>query len=263
MLIDSHCHLDRLNLSPYHGDLSQALQAAQARGVERFLCIGIGHNNIQQVIDIAEKHPNIYATVGLHPLEFNEAGCLASTEIADWLKTQAQNPLVVGIGETGLDYYYSKASIKEQQESFAIHLEVAKALSKPVVVHTRDAREDTLALIREHGCSRNAGVLHCFTETLEMAKAALDLNYYISFSGIITFKNASELREVVKWVPLDRLLVETDAPYLAPTPYRGRPNEPKNVVEVAKCVAELKGISFEAICEQTGLNFSSLFGVGL
>jgi len=260
-LVDSHCHLDRLNLIPYHGDLSLALQAAVARGVEQFLCIGIGHNNFPQVIDIARKYNNVYATAGLHPLEFNEPGYLPSTDIADWLKQSASDPRVVGIGETGLDYHYSKASIEAQQESFAIHLEVAKTLSKPVVVHTREAREDTLSLIKAHGCQRSRGVLHCFTESLEMAKAALELNYYISFSGIITFKNASDLREVVKWVPLDRLLVETDSPYLAPIPYRGRPNEPKNVLEVARCVAELKGVSLESVCEQTGANFSSLFGL--
>ncbi len=263
MLIDSHCHLDRLNLTPYNDDLSQALQAAMARGVEKFLCISIGHQNFQQVIDISKKYSNVYATAGLHPLEFNEAGCLQSADIAAWLKQSASDPRVIGIGETGLDYYYSKASMEAQQESFAIHLQVAKALSKPVIVHTRDAREDTLALIRAHGYEKSAGVLHCFTESWEMAKAALDLNYYISFSGIITFRNALELREVVKRVPLNRLLVETDSPYLAPVPFRGRPNEPKNVVEVAQCVAELKGIRFEEVCEQTGLNFLSLFGVDL
>jgi len=168
---------------------------------------------------------------------------------------------VVAIGETGLDYHYSRESIATQQESFATHLQVAKELSKPVVVHTRDAQKDTLDLIRSHGCLNSAGVLHCFTESWEMAKAALDLNYYISFSGIITFKNASTLREIVKKVPLDRLLVETDSPYLAPIPYRGRPNEPKNVIEVAQCVAELRGIGFDAICEQTSMNFLSLFRI--
>jgi TatD DNase family protein len=261
MLIDSHCHLDRLNLTAYQGDLSAALRAANERGVEKFLCIAIGHHNFQQVIDIARKYKNIYATAGLHPLEFNEAGCLQSTDIPRWLAEMAHDPLVVGIGETGLDYYYSKDSILAQQESFAIHLTVAKELSKPVVVHTREARQDTLDLIRKHGCLESAGVLHCFTESWGMAKAALDLNYYISFSGIITFKNASELRDIVKKVPLDRLLVETDSPYLAPVPYRGKPNEPKNVFEVAQCVAELKGLDFAVVCEQTSLNFSNLFKV--
>jgi TatD DNase family protein len=261
MLIDSHCHLDRLNLTAYNGDLSAALSAARDRGVGKFLCIGISHHNFNQIIDIAKQHTDIYATAGLHPLEFNESGCLKSVEIRQWLMNMALDPLVVGIGETGLDYHYSKESVQAQQLSFAIHLEVARELSKPVIVHTRDARKDTLDLIRTHGCLESAGVLHCFTESWEMAKAALDLNYYISFSGIITFKNASELRDIVKRVPLDRLLVETDSPYLAPVPYRGRPNEPKNVLEVAQCVADLKGLGFDAICEQTSRNFSSLFNI--
>ena len=258
-LVDSHCHLDRLDLTPYHGDLSRALQAAMNRGVEQFLCIGIGHRNFQQVIDIARKYSNVYATAGLHPLEFNESGSLPSSDIESWLRQAATDPEVVGIGETGLDYHYSRVSAAAQRESFAIHLEVARNLGKPVVVHTREAQEDTLSLIKNHKSQK--GVLHCFTESMEMARAALNLGYYISFSGIITFKNAANLREVASWVPLDRLLVETDSPYLAPIPYRGKPNEPKNVLEVARCVAELKGLSLEAICEQTGANFSSLFGI--
>jgi TatD DNase family protein len=182
-------------------------------------------------------------------------------QIASWLSEVAANPQVVGIGETGLDYYYSTASIGQQQESFVIHLEVAKSLGKPVIVHSRDARQDTLALIREHGCRKHVGVLHCFTEDWAMASAALDMGYFISFSGIITFKNANDLREVVKKVPLDRLLVETDSPYLAPIPFRGKPNEPKNVVEVARCVAELKQVPYEMICEQTSRNFANLFAI--
>lgn len=261
MLIDSHCHLDRLNLTGYGGDLSAALQAAMARGVSKFLCIGIGHHNFEDVINIARSNQNIYATAGLHPLEFNEAGCLPSTDIRQWLLGAARDPRVIGIGETGLDYHYSTVSMSAQQESFTIHLEVARELSKPVVVHTREAREDTLSLIRAHGCPQSAGVLHCFTENWEMARQALDLGYYISFSGIITFKNAEELRDVVRKVPLDRMLVETDSPYLAPVPYRGRPNEPKNVFEVAQCVASLKGLAFERVCEQTSANFLSLFKV--
>jgi TatD DNase family protein len=261
MLIDSHCHLDRLNLAPYGGDLSGALHTARARGVGTMLCIGINHNNFGQVFDIAESHQDIYATAGLHPLEFNEPAHLPIDQIESWLRQSAGHPKVIGIGETGLDYYYSKASIDQQKESFAIHLEVAKSLAKPVIVHSREAREDTLALIRDHGCRESAGVLHCFTESWDMAKVALDLGYYISFSGIITFKNAGELREVVKKVPLDRLLVETDSPYLAPLPFRGKPNEPKNVVEVAQCVAEVKEIPFERVCEQTSLNFLALFRI--
>jgi TatD DNase family protein len=261
MLIDSHCHLDRLDLSPYGGNLSGALQAAHERGVGLLLCIGISQDNFGQVFDIASNYHHVYATAGLHPLEFNEPDHLPVDKIASWLRRVAGHPLVLGIGETGLDYYYSKVSIDQQRESFAIHLKVAKDLAKPVVVHSRDAREDTLALVHEHGCRESAGVLHCFTENWDMAKAALDMGYYISFSGIITFKNAAELRQVVKRVPMDRLLVETDSPYLAPIPFRGKPNEPKNVVEVARCVAELKQIPFEQVCEQTSRNFLTLFRI--
>src|SRR5690606_14761809 len=166
---------------------------------------------------------------------------------------------VVAIGETGLDYYYSQDRKAAQQESFRVHLQAAAQLRKPVIVHTRDAREDTLALIREAGDSEVGGVLHCFTESWEMARAALDLNYCISFSGIITFKNAEELREVVRRVPLDRLLVETDSPYLAPVPYRGKKNEPKYVREVAQCVADLKGLPLEELARITTANFDGLF----
>ena len=171
----------------------------------------------------------------------------------------ANRPEVIAIGETGLDYYYSKDNSAAQQQSFRTHLQAAARLRKPVIVHSRDAREDTLAIIREAGDSEVGGVLHCFTESWEMARQALDLNYYISFSGIITFKNAEDLRAVVRQVPLDRLLVETDSPYLAPIPFRGKPNEPKYTREVAECVAALKGLSLEQIAEQTSANFDRLF----
>lgn len=272
MLIDSHCHLDRLNLKPYDGQLDLALQAARDRGVERFLCIAIDMNNCQQVVDIANHYSDVYATVGLHPMEFNKpaenstpssASVIESlpSNLEKWLIEQAAQPKVIGIGETGLDYYYSKENIKEQIKSFENHLTAAKSLKKPVIVHTREAREDTINAIKQHGCQETGGVLHCFTESWEMAKAGLDLNYFISFSGIITFKNAQELRDVVKQVPMERILVETDSPYLAPIPFRGKSNEPKNVVEVAHCVAEIKGLSYEAVCEATGQNFNRLFAL--
>lgn len=171
----------------------------------------------------------------------------------------AANPEVIAIGETGLDYHYSADSAPLQQQSFRHHLELSKTLSKPVVVHTREAREDTLAIIRESGDPSIGGVLHCFTENWDMARQALALNYYISFSGIVTFKNAGELREVAMQVPLDRLLIETDAPYLAPVPYRGKKNEPKYVVEVAQCIADLRGLEIERLAEITAQNFDNLF----
>jgi len=268
MLIDSHCHLDRLDLSSYEGSLARALDAARQRGVGGFLCIGIGRKNASQVIEISEKFYDVYATVGLHPLEFsasefNEREILEEAGIRDWLRVAGQHPKVLAIGETGLDYYYSRDDLEAQKNSFIAHLEIAKELGKPVIVHTRDAGEDTLRLIRDHGCPVKVGVLHCFTETWEVAKVALDLGYYISFSGIITFKNADNLRKIAAKIPENRLLVETDAPYLAPVPYRGKRNEPQYVKEVADCLAELRGVSFQHLCESTSENFSRLFGVSL
>lgn len=254
MFVDSHCHLDRLDLSSYDGDLAGVVDAANQRGVMRMLCIGIDLGNAQTVVDIANKYPGIYASVGVHPLDIGDSLAAEQT-----LRALANQPKVVAIGETGLDYYYSKDNAKLQQQSFHLHLELAAQLKKPVVVHTRDAREDTLAIIRESGDLETAGVMHCFTESWEMAKAALDMNYYISFSGIVTFKNAGDLRDVAKKVPLDKLLIETDSPYLAPVPYRGKKNEPKYVVEVAACVADLKGLSVDELARITSDNFDRLF----
>ena len=254
MLIDSHCHLDRLDLSPYDGDLDAALEAARERGVQRMLCIGIDRGNAQTVIDIAAKHEDIYASVGIHPLDLAD-----DIEATDALVELADHSRVIAIGETGLDYYYSEDNKAAQQVSFRNHLRAAAKTRKPVIVHTRNARQDTIDIIREESDPDVAGVLHCFTESREMAHAALDMNFYISFSGIITFKNAADLREVVASVPLDRMLVETDSPYLAPVPFRGKKNEPKYVVEVAQCVADIKGISFDEVVAQTAENFNRLF----
>jgi TatD DNase family protein len=254
MLVDSHCHLDRIDLSPYSGDLAAALAAARERDVTRILCVGIDRGNAGTVCAIARDNPGVYASVGVHPLDIAER-----LETVDSLSRLADRPEVVAVGETGLDYYYSRDNSAAQQESFRIHLRAAAQLRKPVIVHTRDAREDTLALIREAGDPEVGGVLHCFTEDWPMARQALALNYYISFSGIVTFKNAAPLREVVKQVPLERLLIETDAPYLAPVPFRGKGNEPKYVREVAACVADLRGLSLEALAEITSANFDRLF----
>jgi TatD DNase family protein len=254
MLVDSHCHLDRLNLDAYAGDLGAALAAARERSVTRMLCVSVERANADTVCAIARTHPGVYASVGVHPLDVKD-----EVETVAGLCALAERPEVVAIGETGLDYYYSRDNTAAQQQSFRIHLQAAAQVRKPVIVHSRDAREDTLALIRESGDPEVGGVLHCFTESWDMARQALDLNYYISFSGIITFKNAADLREVVKQVPLDRLLVETDSPYLAPVPYRGKPNEPKYTREVAECIAELKGETFERIAEITSANFDRLF----
>ncbi len=254
MLVDSHCHLDRLDLSVYDNDLTKAIDAANEAGVGKMLCVGISLENRHAVTQIAEQFDTVYCSIGVHPLDV-ASGLASIDDLIQW----ADHPKVVALGESGLDYYYSKDDISLQHESFVIHLEAAAQAQLPVIVHTRDARVDTIELIKSHGSESSAGVLHCFTESWDMAKQALDLNYYISFSGILTFKNAHELREVAKKVPLDRILVETDSPYLAPTPFRGKSNEPKYVVQVADYLAELRGISKDHLIEQTGANFHRLF----
>ncbi len=254
MLIDSHCHLDRLRLDKYDGQLDRAIQAAKDNGVEAILCVGISLENREQVVALAEHYEMVVSSVGVHPLDIEKG--LASVED---LMTWSAHEKVVAIGETGLDYYYSDESKETQKKSFADHLDAAGKVKLPVIVHTRDAKEDTLALIKSHGNSESAGVLHCFTEDWDMAKRAIDLNYFISISGIVTFRNADALRDVVKKLPMDRLLVETDSPYLAPIPNRGKPNEPAFVRDVAKFVAEHKGITYQQLLDATSDNFFTLF----
>ncbi|WP_444908063.1 TatD family hydrolase [Microbulbifer sp. SSSA008] len=254
MLVDSHCHLDRLKLDKFDGDVDAVLDLARSRGVGKFLCVGISLENADAVVEIASRHEDVVCSVGVHPLDVDSG--MADVER---LVEMANQPNVVALGETGLDYYYSTDTQEIQQQSFIAHLKAAGQAELPVIVHTRDAREDTIALIKEHGNTNTAGVLHCFTESWDMAKAALDLNYYISLSGIVTFKNAEELRDVARRLPLDRLLVETDSPYLAPVPYRGKPNIPAYVREVAEFIADLRGIPYEELAEITSENFFRLF----
>ena len=254
MYIDSHCHLDRLKLDNYDGDLNAALDAARARGVHRMLCVAIDLEHIQNVLDIASHHDDVYASVGVHPTSDK-----VEEPDVERLVALSRHDKVVAIGETGLDYYYGEETRAQQQQRFATHLEASRQTRKPVIVHTRDAKEDTLAIIAEHGDPEVGGVLHCFTEDLDMAKRAIDLNYFISFSGIVTFKNARELKEVARQLPLDRILIETDSPYLAPVPYRGKSNEPQYVVEVCQYLAELRGESAQEIADITAQNFNRLF----
>ncbi|MCI0917954.1 TatD family hydrolase [Pseudomonas stutzeri] len=254
MLIDSHCHLDRLDLTAHGGSLDAALDAARAAGVGHFLCIGVSADNAATVKRLAEQYVDVDCSVGVHPLDL-EPG---AEPALDWLLTELAHPKVVAIGETGLDYHYEPESAALQQASFRLHLEAARITGKPVIVHTRAARTDTLDLLREAALPQ-AGVLHCFTEDWDMAKAALDLGFYISLSGIVTFRNAEALRDVARRVPADRLLVETDSPYLAPVPYRGKPNLPQYVHEVAVFLAQLRGVDYQVLAEQTTANFKQLF----
>jgi TatD DNase family protein len=256
MFIDSHCHLDRLDLSPYDNSFASAVDAAKERLVNDMLCVSIDTDNFTGMYDLIRDYPSIYASFGVHPCHVEKPeDVLTVDQIHDWVQ---KHPKVIALGESGLDYYYTKETCDIQRTSFANHLTAADQLGLPVIVHTRDAREETLELIDQYG-GKAGGVLHCFTESLEMAQAALELNYLISFSGIITFKNAEELREVVKAIPLEKILIETDSPYLAPVPFRGKKNEPKYVVEVAQCVADLKGVTIEQVAQVTSENFHRLF----
>lgn len=253
-LIDSHCHLDFLKLDGVEGGLATVLEQARKKGVKQFLTIGVSKANADVVKRIAEQYDDVHCAVGIHPLDLvNEQSITL-----DWLLEAIDHPKVVAIGETGLDFHYQPETAKVQQTSFELHLEAARQTAKPVVVHTREAKDLTLALLKQAALPK-AGVLHCFTEDWDMAKTALDLGFYISFSGIVTFRNAEALREVAKKVPLDRILVETDSPYLAPIPYRGKPNLPEYVREVATFIADLRNTPFAEFAEATNTNFKRLF----
>jgi len=251
MLVDSHCHLDRLKVSA-----AEAVADARSRGVEKIMCIGVDMPNMSKVLDITREHDEVVAAVGIHPLSVDETFDIA--EVA----RLSDNPKVVAIGETGLDYHYetSELALQRQRDAFVSHLQLAKQVKKPVVIHTRAAQQDTLQLIAAHGDLNVGGVLHCFTESWDMAKAALDLGYYISISGIVTFANADNVREVAKQVPADRLLIETDAPWLTPVPNRGKPNLPGYVRDVAHYMADLRGVDYQTLVQTTGDNFFRMIG---
>ena len=254
MIVDSHCHLDRLDLSAHQQSLAQLIAQARTRNVAGMLCVCISEENKNAVLSIAAEFESVVASVGVHPSDVKQQAINVETLI-HW----ADAPKVVALGETGLDYYHSTDFVAIQQESFKNHLIAGAQLKLPVIVHTRQAQQDTLALMRAYADTESSGVMHCFTESWEMARAALDMNFYISISGIVTFKNAEDLREVVKKIPLERLLIETDSPYLAPIPYRGKSNIPQYVREVADYIAELKGIEKEELYKATSANFLRLF----
>ena len=251
MLIDSHCHLNFPDLAQR---LPEVLVNMAEAGVDKAIAISVSRQSFEEVHAIAQNHPNIYATVGIHP-DDPEAEEFSLEELLE----RAARPKVVGIGETGLDYHWCKGDLAWQHQRFALHIEAANRSGLPLVVHTRDAAEDTMRLLREH--QAHAGVIHCFTEDVRIAKLALDLGFYISFSGIVTFKNAAAIQEAARYVPLDRLLVETDSPYLAPVPKRGKPNEPAYVRHTAAFVAQLRGDSLENIAQATTANCLRLFNL--
>lgn len=251
MFVDSHCHLDFPELLERENEIIDAMAAA---GVTRAMCIGVKLETIDAVLALANRHPALYATVGVHP----DGADVQEPDEATLLRL-ADHPKVLGIGETGLDYYWHKDAPEWQRDRFRTHIRAARICGKPLVIHTRDAAEDTLRLMREEGASAVGGVMHCFTETQAVADAALAMGFHISFSGIVTFRSAKDLKGVAAAVPLDRLLIETDSPYLAPVPFRGKTNQPAYVVHVAEEIARLRGTTVEVIAEATTRNFERLF----
>lgn len=251
MLVDSHCHLDFPGLADH---LPDVLLRMAENGVGAAVCIGVNLEDLPKVLAIAESDERLFATVGVHP-EYTDI----EEPTEDQLVGLAAHPRVVAIGETGLDYYWQKDQPEWQRQRFRRHIAAAKRCGKPLVVHTRDSAADTLRLLQEEGAEAAGGVMHCFTENWEIARQALDLGFYLSFSGIVTFKNASVVKEVAQKCPLDRLLVETDSPYLAPVPYRGKPNQPAYVRYVAEEIARLRAIELDALVAATTDNFFNLF----
>jgi TatD DNase family protein len=253
MFVDSHCHLDFPELSD---NLPAVLDAMATNQVTHALCISVNLPDLPRVHRIAAEHPNLYASAGVHPDQEDTS----DPSVAE-LMALAARPKVVAIGETGLDYYRLSGDLSWQRERFRRHIRAARDCAKPLVVHTRAAAADTLAIMREERASDAGGVMHCFTETWDVAQAAMDLGFHISFSGIVTFKNATDLKDVARRVPLDRMLIETDSPYLAPVPFRGKTNQPAYVRHVAEEIARLREIPLEEVAAATSANFFRLFGV--
>ena len=254
LLVDSHCHLDMLDLAFWDGRMEGALESAREQGVGHMLCVCIDMENYSNVLDVAAAHDNIFASVGVHP---NVTEGMEPS--VDELIELASNDNVIAIGETGLDYFRSEGDLEWQRDRFRRHIAAAKKTGKPLIIHSRESTEDILKIMREEGADQVGGVMHCFVDDWDIAKQAMDLNFNISLSGIVTFKNATTVKEVAKKMPEDRLMVETDSPYLAPVPFRGKMNQPAYVRYVAEHVAELRNVSYEKIAESTTRNFFELF----
>lgn len=256
MLIDSHCHLDKVDLKPFDNDINIMLKQAREVGVTQFLCVCIDLEHFDDVHQLAIAHDDIHCSVGLHPT--HQEG---EEPTYERLLELAKKPNVVAIGETGLDYFQFKKdeNMEWQQERFRIHIRAAIATQKPLIIHMRDAKEDTLRILAEEGAEKIGGVMHCFAEDWETAEKAIALGFYISFSGIVTFKSAKTLQEVAANMPDERILIETDSPWLAPTPHRGKPNQPAYVAHVAEKLAELRGVDIELIKQLTYNNYRQLF----
>ena len=251
MFIDSHCHLNFPDLAK---DMDAILANMRVNEVSHALCVSVELASFPQVLELAERHDNLYASVGVHP-DYE----LETEPTQAELVRLAQHPKVIAIGETGLDYYRLTGNLDWQRERFRIHIRAARECGKPLIIHTRSAAPDTLRIMAEENAGSAGGVMHCFTENLDVAKAAIDLGFHISFSGILTFKNATIIKEVAQNIPLDKILIETDSPYLAPTPFRGKTNQPAYVKHVAEEIARLRNISVDEVGNATSLNFRRLF----
>ncbi|WP_127956380.1 metal-dependent hydrolase [Serratia microhaemolytica] len=257
LLVDSHCHLDSLSFGGLHQNVDDALRKAKEHDVGFVLAVATTLPGYQAMTALIGQRSDVAFSCGVHPLNLDGGYDYAE------LQRLAASEQVVALGETGLDYFYQQQNMTLQQESFRQHIRIARQLNKPLIVHTREARHDTLAVLREEQADECGGVLHCFTEDIDTAKALLDLGFYISFSGIVTFRNAESLREVARYVPLERMLVETDAPYLAPVPHRGKENQPAYVRDVAEYLSVLKGVTLQQLANTTSENFSRLFKIAL
>jgi len=255
-LVDSHCHLDCLHVDAWPNGLQGALDEAQANGVGHMLCVSIEMEHFPDVLSIAQQYDFVSASVGVHP-NVQEGHDPSSDELI----ALANDPTIVAIGETGLDYFRSQGDLDWQRDRFRRHIAAAKRCGKPLIIHNRESTRDCLQILQEEQANQVGGVMHCFVEDWQTAQLAMDLNFYISFSGIVTFKSAQTLKEVAKRMPAERILIETDSPYLAPVPYRGKNNHPAYVRYVAECIAELRGESFESFAEQTTRNFFTLFSL--
>lgn len=257
MYIDSHCHI---NFPELAARMPEILAKMADNGVTHALCVSVDLPDFPQVLALAHQYPHIYASVGVHP-DYEDT----PEPTVEQLVALANDPKIIAIGETGLDYYRLEGDLEWQRERFRTHIRASRITRKPLIIHTRSASEDTIRILREEGAAPEAGgaagVMHCFTESLEVARAAIELGFYISFSGIVTFKSAKELQAVALEVPLERMLIETDSPYLAPVPFRGRTNEPGYVAHVGEYIARLKGIPVEEVAAQTSANFFKLFNV--
>ena len=251
MFVDSHCHLDFPDLAT---NLDELLRNMARNQVTHALCVGVNLADFQRVLDLAIAYDNLYASVGVHP-DYE----IEHEPDAAHLVKLAEHPSVIAIGETGLDYYRLTGDLEWQRERFRQHIRAARQSGKPLIIHTRSAADDTLRIMREEGADQIGGVMHCFTESWEVAQQAIEMNFYISFSGIVTFKNAVELKEVAKRTPLDRMLIETDSPYLAPVPFRGKMNQPAYVKHVAEEIARLRAMDLETVAPATTENFFRLF----